>query len=453
MERKGFDLVIDKEKLMKPSIYNVFKQFKEGYFIYNTSTAILVKIEKEDYEVLQNKQFITKSDLSSENIYRKLTENKFILDKNINELKELEDNYFLSKNDNSILTITIAPTLNCNFRCHYCYEARESGYITDENINNLLKFIQDRFREYDIKQLNFSWFGGEPLLCVNIIERVTKDVVKLAEQYNVKTRFWVITNGYLLNEKVFNVLQDIPNLEVCITLDGTKKYHDSKRKLYDGSATYDKIISNIQKMQNRNFLLTVRVNIDKDNVDGAFNIIKELYVKNINVDRVYAGHLQQYTDNCEFTQNRLYSVEEFSSVYEVFNSIAYSCNYKKFLIEGLKPIGTYCKAQSNNTYVINYDFSIALCENDIGNSEKSIGNYLASSVEDINKNVVFKKYQELNCFNSDKCKSCKLLPICKGGCPFLWLKYGEPQCPIIKYTFEDNLIRIIKMYARNLALL
>lgn len=438
---------------MKSSIFNILQQQDNDFYVYNTLTSSIAKLRKEDFEVLERSSYIVEPSLSNSSAYGKLVDNKFIIDDETDELKQLEECFLVSKNDTSVLTITVAPTLKCNFKCHYCYEARDEGRMTDENIIKLLSFIENRFRYTDVKKLNFSWFGGEPLLCIDTIESATKDILELAGKYNVETRFWIITNGYLLDDRSFQVLQGIPNLEICITLDGTKEFHDSKRVLNNGGATFDVIVNNIHKLHSRNFVLTIRVNIDKDNIDGAFNIIKELRASNIDIDKIYAGHLQDHTEECYFLENKILTIEEFASVSSKFNNIAYDYKYRDCYVNSLKPIDTFCRAQKINTYVINYNFSIALCENDIGNFDKSIGDYSTSSVEEINNNTNFKKYHDLNCFSVAKCRICKLLPICKGGCPFLWIKHGEPQCPVVKYTFEDDLTYMIGKYAQDLALI
>lgn len=65
---------------------------------------------------------------------------------------------FNSKN----ISVLIKLTENCNLRCAYCFHS-ESGYTdTILNIEDLKKFINLLFSEYN--SIKIIWHGGEPLL-------------------------------------------------------------------------------------------------------------------------------------------------------------------------------------------------------------------------------------------------------------------------------------------------
>jgi uncharacterized protein len=42
-----------------------------------------------------------------------------------------------------MLSLTICPTLNCNFRCTYCYQHHPSGIMTQEIQDRIVKYVRD----------------------------------------------------------------------------------------------------------------------------------------------------------------------------------------------------------------------------------------------------------------------------------------------------------------------
>lgn len=69
-------------------------------------------------------------------------------------------------NNDSFLLLHINPTLDCNFRCWYCYENHIKGScMTPETYGNVVKLVKNRIaKQPNLKYLQLSFFGGEPLL-------------------------------------------------------------------------------------------------------------------------------------------------------------------------------------------------------------------------------------------------------------------------------------------------
>ena len=73
--------------------------------------------------------------------------------------------------------LTINPTLNCNFSCWYCYETHNKKYMSNEVKQRILKLIDNIVSKQDIQYFELDWFGGEPLLYPDIIERVSLKIM------------------------------------------------------------------------------------------------------------------------------------------------------------------------------------------------------------------------------------------------------------------------------------
>lgn len=78
---------------------------------------------------------------------------------------------------NDALHLIILPTEACNFRCVYCYETFKYNRIKAGVIEGIKNLISIRIP--DLKYLHISWFGGEPLLTLDVIENISGHILTL----------------------------------------------------------------------------------------------------------------------------------------------------------------------------------------------------------------------------------------------------------------------------------
>lgn len=103
--------------------------------------------------------------------------------------------------DDGNLDVEIILTEACNFRCVYCYEkdARSPKVITPEVVAEIPDFIKKLYNIYH-RPIMITWFGGEPTLQSEVIDKVTRELLKLPY-----ITFFLITNGYNI-DKIKNLL-------------------------------------------------------------------------------------------------------------------------------------------------------------------------------------------------------------------------------------------------------
>ena len=99
-----------------------------------------------------------------------------------------------------MLSLTIMPTELCNFRCRYCYEKFEKGKMQEDIYKGIVKYLQKNLSSYS--GLDISWFGGEPLLALDIIEKMSTDIYELCKLLKKPYMAGMTTNGYLLTPEV-----------------------------------------------------------------------------------------------------------------------------------------------------------------------------------------------------------------------------------------------------------
>ena len=69
------------------------------------------------------------------------------------------------------MKVTLSLTHNCNLSCRYCYSGRkfekEMSFVTAQKIVDFAMNITPINQK-----IEFSFFGGEPLLCFDLIKQI-----------------------------------------------------------------------------------------------------------------------------------------------------------------------------------------------------------------------------------------------------------------------------------------
>lgn len=181
---------------MKKSRYNILSNFGDKHLLYNTVTGATVLLNDEYYS-----QYVSndkKADIA--NYFSNMEKGGFYVADEIDEFARLTNIMQDSMKSNRILSLTIAPTLSCNFRCPYCYETgRKYNTMTPSIVSDVIHFIHERIEATQLidgkHHVSISWYGGEPLLQPKIIEQITR-AIELHK--NVDLHSSIVTNGYYL---------------------------------------------------------------------------------------------------------------------------------------------------------------------------------------------------------------------------------------------------------------
>lgn len=168
----------------------------------------------------------------------------------------------------SHIGLTIGTTILCNMGCPYCFQSvRPNSSLRDEKvINGIVSFIEDMIDKAPVEKwegISVTWFGGEPLVNRECIEKLTQGLYELAQKYRIPYDALIITNGILLDRKTWQFLRENHITSAQVTIDGAKEVHDVYRPLKTPNAlNYEKILENLSIMPS-DFSLVVRINTDK----------------------------------------------------------------------------------------------------------------------------------------------------------------------------------------------
>lgn len=443
---------------LKLSKFNYSVKDDEGnLLIYNFAKGrdSLCKVLKKDegaYYKLINE---LNAELDEESACVKQLKEKGILIHNaINELMLVNSLYYESALDDKV-RIIVMPTEQCNFRCKYCYESYKKGKMTSEDQLSLLKFIQRKV--VSANKLQVSWFGGEPLEAVDVIENIMKNTIEMCKKRKVQFISDMTTNGYNLTPDIFDKLYSFKVYDYQITLDGTEKQHNKQRVLKNGEGTFNKIVENLLYIKN-NFTkyklasISIRVNITRDILDNFAEFIK-FYKDNFANDRRFSLALTPVSDMggsiVNEIKDKFVNIEEIYKLIkelDLFNDLSISFSN---ILRALSPKDVLCYASKKNTFVIGPDLSIYKCTVHFEMNENNIGKIKPNGEELIND--ISHRQWYANLVLREKCKNCFLLPCCYGGgCPHKRVFCEEFANKCVLKSWKSEIPNIIKYISKKI---
>ena len=70
--------------------------------------------------------------------------------------------------------------------------------------DNIIEFVKKNIYRY--KDMRVEWFGGEPLLCMDIIEKLSASFIEICRKAHKGYSAGITTNGYLLSFETFKTI-------------------------------------------------------------------------------------------------------------------------------------------------------------------------------------------------------------------------------------------------------
>lgn len=427
---------------MIQSKYNHYFKNNDVYFIYNARTNALLQLDKEAFYKFK----IFEIEESDENdLYKNLLYGGMIIPDEVEELQIIENEMYTKRFSNKSLGLSIAPTMECNFTCPYCYERDSQKYskINEVTKENIVNYVYNKKSE--ISSLVITWYGGEPLLCLDDVKELSRKFIDICDENDIKYFAGITTNGYFLSLDIFKLFKNLRIGSIQIPLDGHKDFHDYTRFNKEGCGSFDKIIDNLKALkviydseEGYKPFISIRLNVTRLNMDSMFDVLKELDNNNIlSYVTPYVAHVFDDDDiNNEFTL----SLEEFNIFKQKFlNELENSYN-KKLDLSTIYPsrIANSCSCDVQSSFVIDPDGNLYKCWEEIGKIKSKIGNINTGLDKFKNKNYF--DYLQFNPTKHLVCKECNILPLCMGGpCPLRRVDGRAIDCKSRKKEFLDKM--------------
>lgn len=163
---------------MKKSFYNIYEKINNGNVLYNTISGAVAILNDEYSRIYESRSFFDGK--TNEEFVNNMIKGNFLIPDEFDEKKFINKVSKQARNDTSSVAFTVAPTMKCNFRCPYCFEqGNEYTTMTNEVVEDTINFLNSKInniaqKENEEKNVSITWYGGEPLLAINIIEKITK---------------------------------------------------------------------------------------------------------------------------------------------------------------------------------------------------------------------------------------------------------------------------------------
>ena len=356
------------------------------------------------------------------------------------------------------LSLLIKPVSGaCNMRCEYCFyqdvmQNREKQVLprmTPETLENLVR----RAFVYAEGSVSFAFQGGEPTL---VGLEFFETLIRLQKKYNTRriaVHNAVQTNGLELSDDMLDFFAREKFL-VGVSLDGDRDTHDLFRKDASGQPTYEKVLANIRRMQEKNvdfnILCVVTEALSRkgrecmealkefpflqfipclDDLDGSKNpgsLTENGYLNFLcdTFDVYYAG----------FQTGDLVSVRNFD-------------NYISMLL-GAPPESCAMAGRCGNYYLIESDGSVYPCDFYVLDEWK-MGNINEQSFIRLEKNETGKRFRDRSIPVPEKCRGCRWYMLCRNGCCRERNEDGVNKwCSVYSRFFDYSVERMQRLAAK-----
>ena len=423
------------------SVYNISKRYDDGSMILlNTASEAVLILDQDEADAFESlPEHIERSSelidsLVSLGVLVRADEDERF------KFKVFRNRYAYA--DDECVNVTIYPTQDCNARCFYCFEGGEERItMSEDTADEVVEYLRNAISEED--EVIFRWFGGEPLMAADVIDRI---LCGIDDAFEGKLTYHsiIITDASYIDDRMIEKFVGRWHVrKVQTTLDGYREEHN-RRKAYalNPHGSYDQVIRTIGKLLDAGIFTICRFNLDKNNIDDFPKVLDDL---------------EQYMSDSRFyvhaTTIRSNSSCDFTSTKDNILPSDYPWFYKKVLGELISrgfykdPINVLplrarniCLACSSSSYVINSEGRFYRClQHSLGDDEAT-----GSIYEGMRLNAAYAKWFNMTDNLPTGCESCIWLPCCQGGCKHYRMQGRPDALPCLREKFYiDVLLDIV----------
>lgn len=339
-----------------------------------------------------------------------LKNHRFIVPQEENEAEVIIRQWEKNDNDPSHFGIIINPTLNCNMRCWYCYEPHEEKMVmTEKTRRAICQFIENKTADPQLKMLNVSFFGGEPLLFFrDCVLPILQFADKVCQEKGIALYSNFTTNAVLLTNEVLeslNALHFGKKATFQITFDGNRDVHDKTRIGYNKKPTYDVILNNMHSALQHGNEVSARFNYTYDNILTFRDVLEDFKKLNFSTFttalNVKFEHVWQDGGNLSKSQPLMRQIRD------EFEAAGFNVGTDDIHFHHV------CYADSPRHAVINYNGDIFKCTARDFTTKSREG--VLNNNGYIDWNEKFTQRMAIK-YSNQSCRNCFIMPICNGSC-------------------------------------
>ncbi len=224
---------------------------KMGNYLFDVNKNQIVKISESVYDYLSNacSEAIEKE---IENCIDDLKEKGFLKDNHPQKTEHPVNEYYGFLMNNNLEQLTLQVTQKCNLNCEYCVYS--GNYANRHHANKWMTFETAKIaidylisHSSDSDEISLGFYGGEPLLAFDLIQRCVIYAEKILEGRKITFNF--TTNGTLLTEEKLDFLVQ-HNFAILVSLDGPENVQNRHRKYANSEiGSFETVMKNLKKIK------------------------------------------------------------------------------------------------------------------------------------------------------------------------------------------------------------
>lgn len=453
---------------MKTSRYNTVFQTTDGTNLaFNAMSGGFATLAPHQYEearkILDDPDGYPCETEDALQLKEELIKGRFIIGDDVDELKILRVRDNSERFNTDTLSFGVFPTLACNFKCVYCYQAQytfqnmlkhtQNITMNDEVKNGLIRYVEGRADK--LRSLHVDYMGGEPTVAMDTMVELSTAMKDMCERDECVFTSGLVTNGYALDEAAAIRLKQAGLDSALITVDGPPDVHNVRRPLKSGKGTFDVVLNNVKAVADIFDRVIIRMNVDKTNYESVpafLDILEEHGLKE--KIRILFIALEYDTREQAGVSQMCWAASEYSDREIELSETGLSKGFKVLNLLKANPraANRLCSAVKKNFFVIDPSGNIYKCLGEVGDVRFTEGRIDGEGRLHTNYNAV--EWLGWSAFDNEDCRNCPVFPICRGGCMFtdvLTRIKGEGNV-VMKSgrcaTVRSNLPKMLELYYR-----
>ena len=295
----------------------------------------------------------------------------------------------------------------------------------------------EHVKKEGVKDALIFLYGGEPLINLEAIKACVDEI----HNSNADVKLSMVSNGTLLDEEIAHFLKD-NNIDVGVSIDGTKELHDRNRPFRFGNiGSYEKANMGINNLNSIGGKCGLSITISKEFLKHQDEVLT--WIKNKNINGIFYNMLHYCNYDPEWEYHSKKTAEYIIKSYEKFKNSKIEdgrLNRQITSIKNRQFLFSDCAAVGCAQFVVMPDGHITICHGDSNTDKHIVGNIDNIDITDIFNTDEAKAWSKRSTVYNDFCLNCEAIYCCGGGC--------KQQAEVITGS-RDNIDKTYCIYVKE----
>lgn len=343
-------------------------------------------------------------------------------DQTIRVRREVERNRFTS--------MIIMPSLDCNYRCDYCYhrgiaeDSKKGSVATIEQVKAALDCLLANASAPPESPRSIRFTGGEPTLHYDLV-RDSLDYIAELRSRNPGLgpfRISMVTNGSLIDDRWVELIKK-HGISIAVSLDGTEARNDLRRKSREGRA-YAKTTAGLERLGRAGIRPTIFVTVSAHNIASLSEDVTWLF------EHFDLGGFSLNLDTSGISKYRVPPAEYVQGLFKAYDDLG-----KRGLFDA-KVLKAYEKFKAKEITITGcgaiFAHLVLLPDGTIGPCPRCVDSTERMEIGDepLNDSRLFRRWCGYSHTLNGTCQKCPYRNFCEGWCAETSFQFhGRPWEP------------------------